>query len=70
MLNDMMRVLIERNFSVHIYSSLGYGEQNGRLSVIITHMIKDKSAIGYDDCPEKALAKAMLNYIEGHGRIE
>jgi len=64
MMNQMINALIVKGFAVHFYP------ETERCTVIITNMIQDKSAIGYNVCPEKALAQAMLHYIEGHGRIE
>jgi len=64
MMNQMINALIVKGFAVHFYP------ETDRCTVIITNMIQDKSAIGYNVCPEKALASAMLHYIEGHGRIE
>lgn len=65
MMNETMLELIKKGFSIHMYPVI-----DDRCTVTITHMIQDKSAIGYGDCPEKALSQAMLHYIDGHGRIE
>lgn len=65
MMNETMLALIKKGFSVHIYPSYDY-----KCTVVITNMDLDKSARGHGDCPEKALAVAMLHWIDGHGRIE
>jgi len=64
-MNQMMRVLVERGFSIHIMSDAG-----GLCEVVIRNLQLDKSARGINTDLEKALAEAMLNYIDGHGRIE
>ncbi|UGO50850.1 hypothetical protein PQE68_gp232 [Bacillus phage vB_BanS_Sophrita] len=65
MMNETMLELMRKGFSVYIGI-----EEDGFCVSLIKNVKLDKSAKGISYTPEKSLAKAMLEYIDNHGRIE
>ncbi|UUV46929.1 hypothetical protein [Bacillus phage vB_BanS-Thrax5] len=65
MMNETMLELMRKGFSVYIGIEL-----DGFCVALIKNVKLDKSAKGISYTPEKALANAMLNYMDCHGRIE